>query len=162
MTHDDDDTDPTEVITSVSGYSLPVRDALADAILTAICEAQGQSRDGTGQDRRMRNVETLDALMMVAGLLAYVGPPLSTDEGVTTFCAGLGEQVAEHVDMIQSTARANGMPSQATRIMAAVIAREIDLPALLFPQGDGNPDPRDCVPDASADVVPLHAKRKLN
>lgn len=156
------DDDNTEVTTSPTGYSIAVRDRLADAILTAICEAQGQSRDGTGQDRRLRNVETLDALMMVAGLVAYVGPPLSTDDGVTAFCSGLGEKVAEHVDMIQSTARANGMPPQATRIMAAVVGREIDLPALLYPGGDGNPDPADCIPDPALDEVPPHAKRRLN
>ncbi len=157
------DPDVDEVVQSDTGYSIAVRDRLADAILTAVCEAQGQSRDMTGQDRRLRNVETLDALMMVAGLVAYVGPPLATDDGVTQFCAGLGERVAEHVDMIQSTSRANGMPPQATRIMAAVIGREIDLPALLFPGGDGNPAPEHCseAPD-DFDAVPDHLKRKLN
>lgn len=157
-----DDTDPAEVITSSVGYSIPVRDTLADAILTAICEAQGQSRDMTGQDRRLRNVETLDALMMVAGLVAYVGPPLATETEAAEFCAGLGEKVLEHVDMIQSTSRANGMPSQATRILAAVVGREIDLPALLFPGGDGNPPDEVATPDPADEAVPAHAKRKLH
>jgi hypothetical protein len=157
------DDDVAEVVTSDTGYSIAVRDRLADAILTAVCEAQGQSRDMSGQDRRLRNVETLDALMMVAGLVAYVGPPLATDDGVTAFCAGMGERMAEHVDMIQSTSRANGMASQSTRIMAAVVGREIDLPALLFPQGDGNPAPEHCSDELDAfDAVPAHLKRKLN
>lgn len=152
-----------EVVQSDTGYSIAVRDTLADAILTAICDAQGQSRDMTGQDRRLRNVETLDALMMVAGVIAYVGPPLATDEGVVLFCAGMAEKLAEHVDMIQSTARANGLPHQSTRIMAAVIGREATLPALLFPGGDGNPAPEYCVDaDTGVDDVPAPAKRKLH